>query len=247
MKWIKRVAALVIGLALTIFALISFLSEALPEGVEGPEAEALADKMLASVNANAWNETGAISWNFDDRQQHIWDKKRHLAQVTWGDNIVQIDINNRTGVVIKGEDKDATFCKKAWRYWANDSFWLNPVVKIHDTGTSRKLVSVDGEVGLLVTYSAGGVTPGDSYLWLVDDNGLPYKWKMWVSIIPIGGISTTWENWIETSTGALISTKHSNFLTLNILDVQAAVNIDSLTGNDIFKPLIEGSFEKFKF
>ncbi|MEZ4952350.1 MAG: hypothetical protein R2825_02080 [Saprospiraceae bacterium] len=35
-------------------------------------------------------------------------------------------------------------------------------------------------------YKTGGVTPSDSYVWLLDENGQPTAWKMWVSITSIG-------------------------------------------------------------
>ncbi|MGB6036872.1 MAG: hypothetical protein WBG42_11440, partial [Cryomorphaceae bacterium] len=46
-----------------------------------------------------------------------------------------------------------------------------------------------------------------AYLWILDENYLPTSYKMWVSIIPIGGVEATWENWVEKG-GAMISTSH---------------------------------------
>jgi hypothetical protein len=31
-------------------------------------------------------------------------------------------------------------------------------------------------------------------LYLVDENYIPKAWRMWVSIIPVGGIETSWED-----------------------------------------------------
>ena len=59
-----------------------------------------------------------------------------------------------------------------------------------------------------MSYSSGGVTPGDSYLWFLDENYVPTHFKMWVKVIPIGGILATWENWMKTSSGISIATKH---------------------------------------
>jgi hypothetical protein len=126
--------------------------------------------------------------------------------------------------------------KKAWEIWVNDAFWLNPVSKIYDPGTSRSLVpTAEGNFGLLVEYSSGGSTPGDVYLWEVDSTGLPYKWRMWVSIIPMGGMEATWENWIETDTGVKISTLHKmSGMELKLTDVKTAADLVTLTGEDIF-------------
>ena len=60
----------------------------------------------------------------------------------------------------------------------------------------------------MVSYDSGGVTPGDSYLWILDDTGLPTAYKMWVKIIPIGGINASWDNWMITESGAYLPTSH---------------------------------------
>ena len=78
-----------------------------------------------------------------------------------------------------------------------------------DEGASRAVVELDnGEKGLLVTYGAGGVTPGDSYLWLFDEKGLPKAWQMWVNIIPVGGVKATWEDWTQLYLGNKIALSH---------------------------------------
>ena len=33
----------------------------------------------------------------------------------------------------------------------------------------------------------GGVTPGDTYLWILDDSGRPVAWRVWVKILHIPG------------------------------------------------------------
>ncbi len=231
-----------IALLLSIGMIYVLMNEPLPVGTAGKAAEDLANRMLDAVNHDAWEQTGAIEWNFDNRQQHVWDRQRHYAQVSWDEYLVQIDINRRKGVVIRGSEaqnsqESSKICHKAWKMWVNDSFWLNPISKVKDPGTARSIVSYEGKDALLITYNNGGVTPGDSYLWLLDDEDLPYQWKMWVSIIPIGGISTTWEGWNILQTGARVSSIHKNLLTLKLLDIKADKSIQGLKGNDIFVPL----------
>ncbi len=53
----------------------------------------------------------------------------------------------------------------------------------------RRLVKTKtNKDALLVTYTSGGTTPGDSYLWHLDASGKPESYQMWVSILPIGGL-----------------------------------------------------------
>jgi len=127
----------------------------------------------------------------------------------------------------------------AWRRWINDSFWLNPVVKAFDEGVARSVARVDGRDALLLQYRSGGVTPGDRYLWLLDENGLPRAWRMWVSIIPIGGLEASWEGWTRLSTGALVATRHQmGPKRMEIRDVAGAETLSALvSGADPFAAL----------
>lgn len=245
-RWLK-ILGIVVGIFLLIPVLLYvFTNESLPDGQAGPEADALAEKMMRAINHEAWKATGAISWNFAGRHDFVWDKDRHYTQVKWENNEVLVNINERTGIartdgnIVEG-DPGKALVNTAWEYWVNDSFWLNPVSKAFDPGTSRKLVELEGgQKGIMVSYDSGGVTPGDSYLWVLDENGLPSSWKMWVNIIPIGGIETTWENWEEQSTGVKISTLHNGpmGLALPVSNVEADSTLEALVGNpDIFAEL----------
>jgi hypothetical protein len=82
-------------------------------------------------------------------------------------------------------------------------------MKSFDPGTTREVVvEEDGREALLVHYSSGGVTPGDSYLWELNADGLPVAWRMWVNIIPVGGLRFTWEDWEGGTNSPKIAQEH---------------------------------------
>lgn len=206
-----------------------------PTGTPGPEAEALADRMLGAIRADAWARTGAVSWRFPRGHEHLWDRRRNLARVRWSDYEARVDLRTRRAAVTRRDgspvpaDQAATLGTKAYALWANDSFWLNAPAKIRDPGTTRALVTLpDGERALLVTYASGGVTPGDSYLWRLEPDGTPRSWRMWVSIIPVGGLEWRWHGWRTTPTGARLAPLHDGIADVNLSDVRAASTLAAL-------------------
>jgi hypothetical protein len=124
--------------------------------------------------------------------------------------------NEYTGI----EKQD--YIAKALSYFNNDSFWLVAPYKVFDSGTERRVVNTkEGKKALLVTYTSGGSTPGDSYLWHFDEIGQPVGFQMWVRILPIDGLEATWEDWITTESGARLPTFHKLlFLGLEMGDVK---------------------------
>lgn len=79
---------------------------------------------------------------------------------------------------------------------------------MYDDGVKRSLVKREGKDALLVTYTQGGTTPGDSYLWSFDTTGKPLKFKMWTDLLPMDGLEASWTDWTTTSTGAQLPTFH---------------------------------------
>ncbi len=211
------------GLSLTIW----LLSDPLPEGKSGREAEALADKMLKAINKPAYDSLQELRWSFPRGHHFVWDKRSNAVEVKWDDYVVQLDPDNQSGTASKasatlaGDDLDKAIAQ-AWKLFANDSFWLVAPYKIRDPGTERRLVETDNGPALLVTYTSGGVTPGDSYLWLLDPDGRPKAWKMWVSILPWKGLEFTWEDWQQHG-GAWLAPTHQGPgpATVNLLNLQA--------------------------
>lgn len=229
-----KVLGITIGIIMGILiALFLIFNEPLPEGEQGAAADALAEKILVAINQPAWDSTGVVRWTFSDRHDFLWDKDRNWVQVKWSDYEVYVILDELTGVAFKNgkkiEGKQADkLVKKAWAFFANDSFWLNAPSKVFDKGTERRLVKMDnGDEALLITYASGGVTPGDSYLWIIDENGLPQSWKMWVKIIPVGGVSTTWQDWTTVETGAKIAQNHhiTDKISVAITNLKTAKNL----------------------
>ncbi len=234
-------------LAILLGGVILFLlfDKALPQGQQGPEAEALADKMLEAVDLPAWDSTCLVQWHFPSGHDYVWDKERGFCEVKWGDKKVLLHTDTQKGLAYeKGKQLEGKaaekLVQKAWAFFANDSYWLVAPNKIRDSGTERRLVDLEnGEKGLLVTYKSGGVTPGDSYLWKVDAEGLPLSVQMWVKIIPIGGLEFSWNNWQELSSGALIGSTHkSSLFTTSLTEIKSAQTYADLgLTEDIFKRL----------
>ena len=166
--------------------------------------------------------------------------------MNWDDKEVLVILDETTGKAwengkeVVGDAGDK-LVKAAWSHFCNDSFWLNAPSKVFDPGTERKVINLpNGEKGLLITYKSGGVTPGDSYLWILDKNGLPTSYKMWVSIIPVGGMEFTWEDWTTLSTGAKIATNHaSKVLDIDISNLKAARDLATFgITKDPFRPIL---------
>jgi hypothetical protein len=228
------IAALLAVLAVVAWA---YLRHPLPAPVAG-DADALARRMLAAVDADAWARTGAVRWTFFDGTRHLWDRARNLERLERGDERVLLDLSTRRGLAWKAGrplagDALARALDGAWRRWINDSFWLNPVPKAFDDGVARSVARVDGRDALLLQYRSGGVTPGDRYLWILDANGRPTAWRMWVSVLPIGGLEASWEGWTRLSTGAMVSTVHAlGPKRMAVRDVAGAETLAALVGPD---------------
>lgn len=204
--------------------------------------EQLATKIEQSINKKAWEQTGIISWNFAGAQ-HIWDKERELHSYTRGNNTVLHSLAGKGGIHLnKGKEQNnpQKWVQKAYNAWINDSFWLNPLVKFRDDGVKLKTMIYEDEEVLTVHYSSGGNTPGDTYMWYTDKNHRPKMWRMWVSVVPIGGAATSWEGWTQLSTGAWIATQHkAGPVTLELSAVQGAKHWQELYKEDPFAQLIQ--------
>ncbi|MBL7473492.1 hypothetical protein [Robertkochia sediminum] len=233
-KIIKRILVFLLFVLLLGGVAYFVYNEPLPQGEKGPAAEALANKMLKAVNAVNYNKTRFMEWDFNGIHRYKWDRQKQIAEVFWDENRVVLNLNDyaksqvyRNGVRIHDEENHAIIAD-AVDYFNNDSFWLVAPFKVFDKGVERRLVKTE-EYGdaLLVTYTSGGSTPGDSYLWLLDDKGFPVAFKMWVRIIPVGGVKAGWKQWKVTETATYLPTGHKLlFFNLKLNDVRAYGTIE---------------------
>lgn len=198
-KLIIAVLSFVLVMTLLVCLFLCWISEPLPEGKKGPEATLIAEKMAEALNKPAFDSIHFISWEFGNHR-YEWFKKVDSVQVNWAKSevffstITMQGSAKENGVILIG-DLEVAAIQKAWAYFANDSFWLVAPYKIRDPGTVLTSIELPTGHGLLVTFLEGGVTPGDSYLWMLDDNYFPIGWKMWVKILPVGGVKSKWLGW----------------------------------------------------
>ncbi len=203
----------------------------------------LARKVMKATGQDAWHEAQVITWEFQSNL-HIWDRNRKLHYVKTKKFESWISLDSIKGVVkidgrqVEGKKKQQLI-DKAYRLWANDSFWMNPFWKFFDEGTKRSIVKLrDGTPMLVIHYDTGGHTPGDSFGWILDKNNLPTHWKLWVKIVPIKGYKTTWENWKIFDSGLKISQLHrSTFFDFRITNVKIGSSIKDVFRNDPFSLL----------
>lgn len=230
LKILLKITAGAILLMLIAFAVIyAVYNKPLPTGNEGRAADELAEKLLKSINFEAYQNTRFLEWSFASGSHHyIWDKANGKVQVEWATYKVNLNLVNgaqsevfQNNERVTGSDRLQRI-KTATDYFNNDSFWLVAPFKVFDKGTKRSLVTKDdGSEALLVTYTDGGTTPGDSYLWNLDTSGFPLSYQMWVQIIPIGGIEASWDGWQVMESGVFLPTTHKlGPITLNMGEIR---------------------------
>jgi hypothetical protein len=246
MKWVKRFFILLIVLGGALALVLAFANEKRPApGVTGEEADALARKIHAAVGQDKWDAVGALKFGYADRHTILWDKQRGLARVDFSGKRAMFRTSDKSGLAwekdapVADEKRREDIIADGYRWFINDTFWLNPFASFFDASVTRSIVTdKEGEKGLLIAYSSGGVTPGDAYLWYVGPDGLPNRWKMWVSVLPIGGLEATWENWVEIPGGPKISTKHHLVKDFGISELKAGPSISDVeAGDDPFAAL----------
>ena len=187
------------GMITSILILIFIFDEKIPDLQGVQEGVQLAEKMSKAINKSSFDSLIFISWQYGSHR-YDWNKKEDSVKVIWAN--FEVNVSTQTlegiayhkGVILKGNE-NTEIVEKAIRYFNNDSFWLVAPYKIYDPGVRLNSVILPEGHGLMVTYTKGGSTPGDTYLWILDENYFPRAWKMWVKILPVGGVKSKWMGW----------------------------------------------------
>ena len=206
MKKILKIIGVLIAIIIVATGIYYITNtEALPKGVQGKEAEELAEKMMSAINKRAFDATEILEWSFRGKHHYVWRKKEGLVDVSWDSTLVTVNLTDYS----KSIGTSSELIETAINFFNNDSFWLVAPFKVFDDGVERSIVKVDGKDALLIKYTSGGTTPGDSYLWILDENYVPVSFKMWTQIIPIGGVSATWNDFITSNSGIKLPISHT--------------------------------------
>ena len=235
-KFFAILGFLIIGLGIILFITIQIVNEDIPKIISTKQsqqkASELIQKSLVAFNQQAWKKTVAIEFSFRDKIYHLWYKKKNLSIVEWGsdDNRYKVMLNTKTirgkvwhnKVLLKEKRTVQKYLKKAYSYHTNDTFWLNPILHANSPGAKVDLIKNDkSQRKVLVSYTSGGVTPGDSYLFDFNLNGSLDSMKMWVSILPVKGVKATFVNYKKYANGLLASNiRKIWFLKLNLVGLK---------------------------
>ena len=189
----------IVGIISSVLTLILIYDEKIPDLQGVQKGLQLAEKMSKAMNKSSYDSLSFISWQYGSHH-YEWNKKEDSVKVIWASFKVNFSTQTLEGMAFQGGiiltgDHNTEIVEKAIRYFNNDSFWLVAPYKIYDPGVKLNSVILPVGHGLMVTYTQGGSTPGDTYLWILDENYFPKAWKMWVKMLPVGGVKSKWLGW----------------------------------------------------
>ena len=254
MRKILKGLGIIVALLIIVGAIFYVVNDKpLPTGMKGEKAEALATKMMHALNYEAYNNAEVLEWSFRGNNFYKWNKTENLVEVSWGQNKVLLNTKEPEKSVVyvsNTKTENQQLIQKATEYFNNDSFLVVAPFKIFDVGVERRIVKHNNKNALLITYTTGGSTPGDSYLWILNDDGFPTSFKMWTDLIPIGGVEASWSDWKKTEAGFQLPTKHSISLfgmELNMGDVKASSPKADMLANRILKKLKHEAYKNTRY
>ena len=206
-----------IGILLLVWLLLFFrYHEPVPEGHQGDVCRSVVDRMFKAVNQPAWVETKYVTWTINEGNRYLWDKKENHVRVSWDNYVVFLKPDEKDGIVMKDGivvGDDGQVISTAYSKFINDAFWLCAPMDVKSKNIDLSFVDLNiDQDGLMAHYINGGDTPGDTYVWYINQEGFPTRWKMWVSLFPVGGVDFHISDWVQLSSGAWLPTKHRSLI-----------------------------------
>ncbi len=228
MKRIFQAILVLILLSVLLFTFFMWTIRAsLPEqGEENPMADKLARFIQKALNREAWTQTGAIEWTFKGHEV-LWDLERGLIRVSMMANVKkeyqeicffdflekkQKAFKNAKESVIDSEIEE--ICRKGKQLWLDDLIVVEPSHLFFLPEVRRFYIPESGQkIGSLLIQFTAGPRKGDTYQFMVDDQGYPKISRAWTKKpnfygFKISGFTMTWEKWSTTSTAIKIATLH---------------------------------------
>ena len=93
MKKTLKIIGLLITVAIVAVGIYYIVNnEALPKGVQGKEAEELAEKMMSAINKRAFDNTEILKWSFRGKHHYEWKKQEGLVNVSWDSISVTVNL-----------------------------------------------------------------------------------------------------------------------------------------------------------
>ena len=166
-----------------------------------PRAIEIADRVMTRLGGRrAWDETRYITWSFNGRRRHLWDKHTgRLRLERRGPRsgkmyVIIVDLDTGEGRAWRGgepvtePDELASMLKATRSNWINDAYWLVMPYKLTDAGVTLRDrgrgETADGMAADIVelTFHDVGDTPDNKYhVWVGRDSGLVEQWAFFGS------------------------------------------------------------------
>ncbi len=234
------------GVSSCIFSLLFLITSCLKPESSPSKVDQWVEKIESSINKDAWDQTNWVSWSFAGRRNYVWDRSTNWVELKFENYKIVFPVDSfELGYVflkdslVEGENR-LEILEGGYGAFCNDSFWLNAPSKLKDPGVELGIKDTLNQEFLSVSYTSGGVTPGDTYFWETSENGLPSGFYMNTQILTSPWVYASWENYDTISSGAIISTLH-------LID-NNPLTMEKVYGGDSFESLLlkEDPFKPFR-
>jgi hypothetical protein len=208
MRFLLSVVAVILTGFIVLTGTVFFLSDQdIPDGVSGPEAEALRERIETATGQAEWARGRFLGFrNVTTQTNYFVDLDRGFVEALFqeGSDRITLHFSNsayrvyRNGTPLEGGEAQALYEAGRVRF-ETDLFWLNPFGHLADEGSEIKKVA---NRALLVRFKR---RPGEAYMIVTDESGLPTHWKIWKKGLSIGGQEIGFEEWHRVADGAMVS------------------------------------------